>query len=60
MNNVIKVLQQVSDTCSATKYCARCDMFNDATGVCVFADMPYLWDFEKLEEALKRSEYNER
>lgn len=59
MNNVIKALQQVCDTCSVTKYCARCDMFNDATGVCVFADMPYLWDFEKLEEALKEGTKNE-
>lgn len=54
-DDVIKVLQQVCDICGATKYCTNCVMYNDNIGECIFADRPYLWNFEKLEEVLKGS-----
>lgn len=53
MNNVIKVLQQVSDTCERTGLCMECEIYSRNSGMCVFADMPIFWKHEEIEKALK-------
>lgn len=51
--DVMKVLQQVSDTCERTRMCMECEFYSKSTGMCVFADMPIFWKHEEIEKALR-------
>lgn len=51
--DVMKVLQQVSDTCERTRMCMECEFYSKSTGMCVFADMPIFWKHDEIEKALR-------
>lgn len=57
--DVMKVLQQLSDTCERTRLCMECGFYSRNSGMCVFADMPMFWKHEEIEKALKEGAKNE-
>lgn len=53
MNDVMKLLRQISDTCQL-KRCMECEFCSENTGICIFADMPIFWNHQEIEKSLKK------